>query len=127
MLDDAKTVAEFGIVEKGFIVCMLAKPKAAPTAPPANAAAAAASASAPSSTAQAAPTPSTAAPPMPQQFGGMDQGDFDDDEDYVEGEEGDEGFEQVCIINMIQKLFHAVNMLLFFFVVTDCEASEGWV
>lgn len=115
MLDDAKTVAEFGVVEKGFIVCMLAKPKAAPTAPPANAAAAAASASAPSSTAQTAPAPSTAASSMPQQFGGMDQGDFDDDEDYVEGEEGDEGFEQVCIIKMFQILFHAVNMLLFFF------------
>lgn len=96
MLDDAKTVAEFGIVEKGFIVCMLAKPKAAAAAPPANAAAASA-ASAPAPSVAPTSAPAAALPTMPQQFGGMDQGEFDDDvdEDYVEGEEGDEGFEQV--------------------------------
>jgi hypothetical protein len=94
-LDDAKTVAEFGVVEKGFIVCMLAKPRAAAaSAPPANAAAA---------PAPAAPAPFAAAPAAPtmQQFGGMDAaGEYgdEDDEDYEEGdegEEGEEGYEQV--------------------------------
>lgn len=94
-MDDAKTVAEFGVVEKGFIVCMLAKPRAAAaSAPPANAAAA---------PAPAAPAPFAAAPAAPtmQQFGGMDAaGEYgdEDDEDYEEGdegEEGEEGYEQV--------------------------------
>lgn len=84
-MDNTKTLAEYSVADKGFIVCMLSKVVAAAVAAPAP-----------------APHPNAAAQQPPHHDHDHQQGDLEDDEDDLEDDDEDGMNEEAMVAQLAQ-------------------------